>query len=62
MTYIDFNLDGKIIKMKEEVSEEETGIIAIEKKDFDKTSEIKVLSKEDINSDTSTDIFGEHNE
>ena len=61
MDYIEIEVDGKILKMQKEVPVEETGIVEREL-EFDKTQELEVLSMEDINDKTITNIFGDNNE
>ena len=61
MKYEEFEVDGKKVILNTEYSKEQTGIADLDDKEeeLEKTQEFEPISKEELYSDTMTDIFGE---
>ena len=59
MAIIEYHVNGKIIRVSDEVDEKETGIALIKKEEEEK---VLRLDKKDYNEETLVDIYGEKNE
>lgn len=59
MAIIEYHVNGKIIRVSDEVDEKETGIALIKKEEEEK---VLRLDKKDYNEETLVDIYGKKDE
>ena len=61
MGYVDFEKDGKIYKVSDDINDLETDILE-EETEFEKTKELNIIDDSYMDDKTIVDIFGENNE